>query len=396
MDKINVLEVVESSGAGVGRHVRYLCEGLIALGHRVTVAYAPYRVDGAFRQFIVTQRDQINFVPLKLRREVSLRTDLASLAQLRRLVKHEGPFDVIHGHSSKGGAIARLAGRWSGIPTVYTPHSLIMSSPEISGAKRAAYTLAERILGACATSKMIAVSEDERDFILRLKLVPKERVALINNGIDDQTFAYFSESRVDHSATDERPLTFGSIMRFSIQKAPGHLVEAFAQLVRRLPQIPLRLVVAGDGGLLTSVQGQVQTSGVGEKVSLLGWRTDVASVLHAYDVFVISSLYEGFSYAILEAMAAGLPIVSTDVFGTRETAARVPGNVIVPAGDPSALARGMQQLTKLVLEDQSRQALERIGRANRDYVRSHFRQSETTRRTLLIYQELRKREEDIA
>jgi glycosyltransferase involved in cell wall biosynthesis len=391
MDKINVLEVVESCGAGVGRHVRDLCEGLAALGHRVTVAYAPHRVDAAFRQFLITRRGQIDFVPLKLRREISPGSDLASVVQLRRLVKREGSFDVIHGHSSKGGAIARLAGRWAGIPTVYTPHSLIMSSPEISGARRVAYTLVERILGACATSKTIAVSEDERDFILGLKLVPKERVALINNGIDDRTFAYFSGSGVEKRATDERPLTFGSIMRFSAQKAPGYLVEAFARLVRGLPQVPLRLVVAGDGELLTEVEGQAQASEVGENISLLGWRTDVAGVLHGYDVFVISSLYEGFSYAILEAMAAGLPIVSTDVFGTKETVARVPGNVIVPAGDPAALARGMQRMANLVSHDSSRQALEEIGRANQDYVSSHFSQSETIRRTLQLYQELRRR-----
>jgi glycosyltransferase involved in cell wall biosynthesis len=345
---------------------------------------------------MATQQDQINFVPLKLRREISPRSDLASLVQLRRLVKHKGPFDVIHGHSSKGGAIARLAGRWSGIPTVYTPHSLIMSSPEISGARRVAYTMVERILGACATSKMIAVSEDERDFILRLKLVPKERVALINNGIDDRTFAYFSGSGVNQRATDERPLTFGSIMRFSAQKAPGHLVEAFSRLVRRLPGVPLRLVVAGDGELLAEVKGRARESGVGEDISLLGWRTDVAGVLHGYDVFVISSIYEGFSYAILEAMAAGLPIVSTDVFGTKETAARVPGNVIVPAGDPAALARGMQRMANLASHDPSRQALEDIGRANQKYVRSHFSQSETTRRTLEVYQGLRNRGEAIA
>jgi glycosyltransferase involved in cell wall biosynthesis len=114
-------------------------------------------------------------------------------------------------------------------------------------------------------------------------------------------------------------------------------------------------------------------------------------VLHGYDVFVISSLYEGFSYAILEAMAAGLPIVTTAVFGTKETAARVPGNVIVPAGDPAALARGMQRMANLVSHDSSLQALKEIGRANQDYVRSHFSQSETIRRTLRIYQELRRR-----
>ena len=389
MAEMNILQVVESCGAGVGRHVRGLCEGLVASGHRMTVAYAPHRTDAAFRQFIVTQRDHIDFVPLKLGREISLRSDLASLVQLLRLIKQKGPFDVIHGHSSKGGAIARLAGRRSGIPTVYTPHSLILSSPEISGAKRTAYTLVERVLGACATSKMIAVSEDERDFILKLKLVPSERVALIYNGIDDQTFAYFSGLGVDRRATDEGPLTFGSIMRFSAQKAPEHLLEAFVLLARRLPQVPLRLVVAGDGELLADVQGRARASGVGEKISLLGWRTDVANVLRGYDVFVISSLYEGLSYATLEAMAAGLPIVSTDVFGTKETAARVPGNVVVSAGDPAALARGMQRMVDPASRGSSRRALEEIGRANQDYVHSRFNQGESVRRTLQIYQELR-------
>ena len=385
--EMNILQVVESCGAGVGRHVRGLCEGLVVLGHRVTVAYAPYRLDAAFRQFMIDQRHQIDFVPLKLRREVSPKSDLASLVQLRRLVKQKGPFDVIHGHSSKGGAIARLAGRWSGTPTVYTPHSLIMSSPQMSWTKFVAYSAAEYVLGNWATSKMIAVSEDERALILKLKLIPEERITLINNGLDDRTFAVFN-TRGGQEVVDEMPLTFGSIMRFSVQKAPGHLVEAFARLVRMLPQTPMRLVVAGDGELFAEVRERVQAGGLSEKISLLGWSTDPSKVLCECDVFVLSSLYEGFSYAILEAMAAGLPIVSTDVFGTRETIAQVPGNVLVPAGDPTALARGMERMVNLALRDPCRKALGEIGQANYDHVRSHFTQSETTHRTLRTYKEL--------
>jgi glycosyltransferase involved in cell wall biosynthesis len=119
-------------------------------------------------------------------------------------------------------------------------------------------------------------------------------------------------------------------------------------------------------------------------------------VLHGYDVFVLPSLYEGLSYVILEAMAAGLPIVSTDVFGTKETAAQVPGNVIVPAGDPAALARGMQRMVNPASHGTSRKALQEIGRANQDYVHSHFRQGESVRHTLRIYQELRWRGENIS
>jgi glycosyltransferase involved in cell wall biosynthesis len=391
MDKINVLEVVESCAAGVGRHVRGLCEGLIFLGHKVTVAYAPYRVDAAFQQFMEMRRDQIDFAPLKLRREVSPRSDLAGLVQLRRLVKNNGPFDVIHGHSSKGGAIARLAGRWSGIPTVYTPHGLNMASPEVSRTKLAANAAVERFLGYGATSKIISVSEGERDFILKRRIAPQKRVVLINNGVDVRHPNYSSGRRNARGAIDEKPLTFGSIMRFSPPKTPEQLVEAFDRLCAAMPQVSMRLSIAGDGERLAKVRRQVEERGLNGRVSLLGWRKDPEKVLLSFDVFVLSSLSEGGSYTILDAMAAGLPVVTTNVFGTGETVGQVPGNVVVPVGDPGALARGMQLMANLILHDSSRRALVEIGQANYDYVRSHFSQNETIRRTLRVYQELRQR-----
>jgi glycosyltransferase involved in cell wall biosynthesis len=177
-------------------------------------------------------------------------------------------------------------------------------------------------------------------------------------------------------------------MRFTPQKAPGHLIEAFARLVEMSPSVPLRLVVAGDGELFAEAEKQVASTGLGENVSLLGWRTDVREVLSDLDVFVVSSLYEGLSYSTMEAMAAKLPVVSTNVFGTKETVARVPGNVLVPAGDPQALALGMYQLTIPTEYGSVRRSLQRIGQANHDYVRARLRQSEVTRRTLEIYQAL--------
>lgn len=385
---MNILQVVESCGAGVGRHVRGLCEGAVTQGHRVTVAYAPHRLDEAFRQFVTNRENKIRFAPLKLKREVSPASDSVGVFRLVRLIQHEGPFDVIHGHSSKGGALARLAGRWSRVPTVYTPHSLIMSSPGVSGAKAIAYTLVERALGNWATSRMIAVSEDEREFILKLKLAPNERVALVGNGLDDGDFEYYAVRRAARVNAEARPLTFGSMMRFSAQKAPDHLVEAFARVSSAMPRIPMRLVIAGDGELFAQVERQVRRSGLSKKVSLLGWRTNTRDVLLGFDVFVLPSRYEGGSYAILDAMAAGLPTICTDVFGVKETVARVPGNVVVPPGDPAGLARGMQRMVDSVRRSSSREALKQIGQANHDYARSRFRQSETTRRTLGIYGEL--------
>lgn len=389
MKMMNILEVIEACSAGVGRHVRGLCEGLISGGHRVTVAYSPHRIDEAFRRFVSDQQGEIRFVPLRVRREVSPISDLLSVVRLMCLIKSEGPFDIVHGHSSKGGAIARIAGRRFDIPTVYTPHSLIVSSPEISGTEATVYTGIEHFLGRWATSKIIAVSEEERQFVLELELVSDERIVLVENGIDDRDFEYFSgRESLREDVDNEHPLTFGALMRFSAQKAPGQLVEAFSHLNAALPQIPMRLVIAGDGELFPEVQRQVETSGLGEKISLPGWETDTRKVLGGSDVYVLSSLYEGGSYTLLEAMAAKLPVVSTDVFGTRETIARITGNILVPKGDSEALADGMRQMATLAGSGSLRHRLREIGQANHDYARAHFRQSRTTKRTLEVYRAL--------
>lgn len=384
---MRVLQVVEACGAGVGRHVIGLCCGLISEGHEVAVAYAPHRLDGAFKRFLFEQRDKIRFFPLKTRRGISPDSDLRDVARLLRLIRREGPFDIVHGHSSKGGGLARLSGRLCGLPTVYTPHSLITSSPEISRSEALAYGLIERALGRFATTKMIAVSEEEREFILRSRLVPDSRVALVENGLDEQIFDSLS-GKAPCENLEEKPLTFGSAMRFSAQKAPGHLVEAFARVTETLPHVPMRLMIAGDGDLFDEVKDRVEQSGLNEKVLLPGWLNDTKAFLRELDVFVLSSLYEGFSYAVLEAMAAELPLVSTRVFGMSRTLEEVPGNVLVPAGDPDALAEGMQRTATLDEPASLRPALRKIGQANREHVRDNFMQQQTLRRTAAVYQKL--------
>ena len=383
---MRVLEVVEASGAGVGRHVTNLCRGLAAEGYDITVAYSPYRLDEAFKRFIAEQRWRINFSLLEVPREISIGADLRAASQLVRLMKREGPFDVIHGHSSKGGALARIAGGLLNIPTVYTPNSLILSSPDLPKAKRVAYYLIERILGRFATCKMIAVSRNEREFILGLKLVPAKRIALVENSLEDEYFDLVPEKSDSCGSAIEKPLTFGAAMRFSPQKGPLHLVEAFIAMRETVPEIPAQLLIAGDGELFDQVKTRVEASEVSTDIHFLGWIEDVKSLLRKLDIFVLPSLYEGLSYAILEAMAARLPIVSTECFGAQETIGRVPGNILVPTGDPEALAQGMRQMATLTDPRSVRTSLRAIGQANYDHVRANFRQSRLLERTVEVYQ----------
>src|SRR5215218_6447941 len=166
--ELNILQVIEACSGGASRHLRGLCRDLVTQGHQVTVAYAPHRADETFRRFVLDQ-NEIRFIPLGLKRKVSPLSDLRSTVQLLRFTKRNS-FDVVHGHSSKGGAVARICGRYFDVPTVYTPHSVIMTSSEISRAEAGFYTFVERSLGHWATSKVIAVSEGEREFICRLRL----------------------------------------------------------------------------------------------------------------------------------------------------------------------------------------------------------------------------------
>lgn len=388
---MNLLQVVGSCGGGVGRHVRSLCQELVEREHRLSVVYTPHDTDHAFERFVEEWRDRIRFFPLEVRREISPPSDLRAIIRLLRLMRREGPFDVVHGHSAKGGAIARVAGCMSGVPTVYTPHSLIASSPTVTKTKAAVYTSIELLLGWLATSKMIAVSSEEFEFIKKLRLVPVRCLALIENGIGERELDSISSRKDAPKDLEGKPLIFGSTMRFEEQKAPGHLVEAFIRLSESLPLVPAKLVIAGDGKLFDEVKKRVEESGMEERILLLGWRDDAWDLLGEFDVFVMSSLYEGFSYSLLEAMAAKLPIVSTEVFGVSDTIARIPGNEVVPVGDPEALARAMgRSATKRYGRNSLGETLREIGQANHDYVRAHFKQSKANHRALELYRALQR------
>lgn len=340
--------------------------------------YAPERLDEAFRGFL--RRDDIRFIELDMGREISASSDFGALRRLMEIISAEGPFDVVHGHSSKGGALARMAARFGGHPVVYTPHSMIVSSPDISRRKATVYKAIERGLGYGATSRMIAVSADEAEFMRKLRVVPESRIRVIPNALREEDFAVFE--RRDSEKNDPE-IIFGSTMRFSEQKAPQNLIRAFARVKNSNPESPLRLEIAGDGELLGDCVRLVSELGLTDDVSLPGWVASPGGFLAGLDVFVVSSHYEaGVSYSTMEAMAAGLPVVSTRVFGAGMVEA-TPGNRVVRTGDVEELSRAMGEVAVA-----GREVLQATGAANHRFARENFDQELATRRTLSVYDEL--------
>ncbi|MBV2183197.1 MAG: glycosyltransferase, partial [Rhizobium sp.] len=177
---LHILEVLEPSGGGSGRHFVDLCAGLKARGHRVTAVYSPVRAEDRFvRQLLAL--DLAKVIPLPMLRAVGPK-DLTSWRALARIIREEGPFDIIHGHSSKAGALTRLRLPGPHVPRIYTPHAFRTMDPTLSSKGRLVFGAIESLLGRFFTDRVICVSKNEYDHARKLG-IPAGKLAVVVNGV---------------------------------------------------------------------------------------------------------------------------------------------------------------------------------------------------------------------
>jgi glycosyltransferase involved in cell wall biosynthesis len=328
--------IVESAAGGTGRHVLDLAEGLIARGHEVHLAYSTRRIDQLFTERLAGIQ---NLHRLRLPIRTSPHpADLAIVWKLRRYLKKHGPFDLVHGHSSKGGALSRLAAFGTGIPAFYTLHGLIMMDPGLHPLKRAIYLGIERLL-ALRTARIIAVSPEEARAAVRVGL-GESRIALVPNGVGPARLTPRDDARRALGVTPDH-LVIGFVGRLVDQKAPDVLIKAFAQSAQSAPHA--RLALVGAGPLETEMRNLAQTLDASDKILWLGER-DARTVLAAFDVFAISSRKEGLPYVVLEAMAAGKPVVATSSAGVEILVAPGHNGFVSAPGDQEAFADALTKL----------------------------------------------------
>jgi len=341
---LRVLLITQAPAGGVGRHFLDMAEAMTAQGIEVTGIFSPRKLDAQFRERL-TASGVPPMYELMMRQAIHP-LDAADLWRLLRLIRALGPFDLIHAHSSKGGALARLAARRLKIPTVYTPHAIVTLDPTLPAWQRSLYKRIELWL-ARRTDAIIAVSHDEADHICALG-IDDRKVHIVPNGIDRPVLASSSEARAKLGIPADA-IVIGFVGRLTPQKAPDVMLEAFAAAFRQRPNV--QLVMVGSGPSEDDTRRRVERFGLASRVKLLG---DVSGppLMPAFDIFCLSSRYEAMPYVYLEALAAGLPIVSTRVGGTTMSVEPQRNGVIVPPDDVAALAAG---LTSLVDDRQLRQ-----------------------------------------
>jgi glycosyltransferase involved in cell wall biosynthesis len=294
-----------------------------------------------------------------LRRPLHPLHDALALVELYRLFRRERPL-VVHANSSKAGVLGRLAALIARVPVrFFTVHGWAFTAH--SGLASKAYLWADRLMSPLTTTT-ICVAHGERDAGLRARTCRADRTVVIHNGVPLDV-----PRRGAHSA----PVTLLSVGRL---RAP----KDFATLVRAMAGLEARLRIAGDGPDRPALEAEIDRLGL-TNVELLGTRQDVPELLARSDVFVLASHSEGLPMSVLEAMAAGLPVVASAVGGVPELVVDGETGVLVPPGASAALASA---LSRLVADPGLR---DRLGAAGRQRAEHEFSLERFEREHLELY-----------
>jgi glycosyltransferase involved in cell wall biosynthesis len=296
--------------------------------------------------------------------------DLTAAWRLARVIKQLRP-DLVHAHDPHGVAMAALA----------LSMSTHLAKPPLVAARRVDFRLRGNALSRWKYRQVdcfICASEAIRQLLLT-DGVPAARAATVHEGIDLERVAAAPAAKLHEEfwLPHEAPLV-GNVAALVPHKGQRHLVEAAALVVRQVPDA--RFVIAGEGELRPSLERQIKEHHLEKHVLLAGFRPDVLSLHKAFDIFVMSSLTEGLGTSLLDAMAAGKPIVGTRTGGIPEVVVDGETGVLVPPRDHDAMASAIVSL----LNDA--ELRRRMGQAGLARVRKHFSAERMVEKTLRVYQ----------
>jgi glycosyltransferase involved in cell wall biosynthesis len=259
---------------------------------------------------------------------------------LYRTLRKAGPFEVIHSHSSKAGALARLLSpllRRS--LQIYTPHAFVTLSPDASRL----YGKIERALSHFGDA-IIAVSRAEARHGIERLGISASRIHVIPNGIALPN--NLSDTLPDNPPApriDPEIFTAGFVGRLEPQKNPARLIEAFALAQAQYPK--MRLEIAGDGSLRAQLEALTRARGLEDRVVFLG-QCNGREAMSAFDCLLCASDYEAFAITFLEALMAGVPVVTTPVGGAEEIAEEPAACLASPDFTPASLAESLLRLAR--------------------------------------------------
>jgi glycosyltransferase involved in cell wall biosynthesis len=333
---IKILYILEATSGGTQKHVIDIAKKIDKSEFQIDIIYSTNRN----KHFIEESKGIFNrLYGLPIRRSASL-TDIVNILRIQRIIK-QNRYDIVHCHSTKAGFVGRLAAFLSRHPNIiYSPHGFMFCDNSILF-KRNLYLVLEKYLG-YITKKIIAVSGSERELALQHHIVPNNKIITLYNSIDPSDFDDFSyENRVPEKLKNKNSeIILGTVGRLYYQKDPLTLIKSFKIINDKFPNT--KLIIVGDGPLESVCIKLIRELGLENKIELAGYQKNSKSYYEKFDIFILSSHYEGLPYALLEAMVMGIPSVGTDVVGIKD---------LIVHGETGYLAeeRDYQGLAKVVI-----------------------------------------------
>jgi glycosyltransferase involved in cell wall biosynthesis len=298
--------------------------------------------------------------------------DYRWLCKAWQLVRQEN-VALIHAHEFGGNTYGALLAQLAGVPLIATVHGKNYYWEKLR--RRLAYRLVSRI------GMMVAVSNDLKRFIVNTVGMPAHRIKVVHNGIDTMSPVGPEEVRRHRAELGlvEGEKVVGVVGSLYPAKGHRYLLAAVQQVLKTSPHVIVLII--GRGELESPLKEEVKRLGLSQQVRFLGFRNDIPALLALMDVFVLPSLSEGLSIALLEAMSAGKPVLATDVGGNPELVVDGETGFLVPPREAEALAARL--LLLLNDKDQAR----RLGEKGRKRVLQHFTLRAMVSRYQRIYED---------
>jgi glycosyltransferase involved in cell wall biosynthesis len=358
-ERIRVLRVIARLNVGgPALHATLLTERLDPSRYDsrlVTGVEAPS--EGNYLSLHGRPTERVSVLPA-LGRSIRGASDLAALGALTRLMRSLGPH-VVHTHTAKAGTLGRLAALCARVPViVHTYHGHVFHGYFSAPATRL-FLAIERWLGR-RTDRLVTVGEAVRAELLRLGIGTPERLVVIPLGLDLDRFLdaemLRGRLRAELGIGAAVPLV-GIVARLVPIKAHEVFLEVAARVGREWPEA--RFLVVGDGERRAELEALASRAGPPGRVHFLGWRRDLDRIYADLDVAVLTSRNEGSPVSLIEAMAAGRPVVATRVGGVPDLVEDGVSGWLAPDGDAGAVAAALRLL---LADPERRQAMGAAGR----------------------------------
>jgi glycosyltransferase involved in cell wall biosynthesis len=269
--------------------------------------------------------------------------DFKALLALMWLIFKEKP-DIVHTHSSKAGILGRVAAKISFVPNIiHTPHGHVFYGHFGVFASKV-FLWVEKLFSRF-TDRMVALTDGEKNDYENLSVCPAEKLLKIHSGVDVKQFKQSNGNMVEKRRSlglDQNGNVVGFVGWLLPIKGPEYLLKAMEYVWQEYPETAL--VFVGKGDLDVDLRTQALRVSANGRVKFLGWREDIDEIMPVFDMLVLPSLNEGMGRVLVEAMAAGKPVVASRVGGIPDLVRDGETGYLVPPADEKALADGIKKL----------------------------------------------------